>query len=77
MATMPDMTTTRATLSAYLDALISGGPYADFFTDDVTFTLMGSDQVTTGRAAVEGAITYLHQQAFTAAPRVVNLTDRR
>jgi steroid delta-isomerase-like uncharacterized protein len=61
---------TRATMTAYLQVLVERGPYADYFADDVTFTLMGSDQQVQGRDAVEQFIRYLHEQAFDARPEV-------
>jgi steroid delta-isomerase-like uncharacterized protein len=63
---------TRAALTAYLDSLVQRGPYAQYFTDDVTFTLMGPNQEVKGRDAVEQFIRYLHEQAFDAQPELKN-----
>ena len=59
---------TRETLTAYLEMLVQRGPYGQYFSDDVTFTLMGTDQQVRGRAEVEGFIRFLHEQAFDAQP---------
>jgi steroid delta-isomerase-like uncharacterized protein len=61
---------THETLTAYLDVLVQRGPYGQFFSDDVTFTLMGTGQQVRGRAEVEGFIRFLHEQAFDAQPRL-------
>ncbi|MBI3910824.1 MAG: ester cyclase [Armatimonadetes bacterium] len=61
---------TRETMEAYLDALMKRGAYGQYFTDAVTFTLMGSGQAVQGQPAVEGFIRFLHEQAFDAQPRV-------
>jgi ketosteroid isomerase-like protein len=65
--------TGRSTMTAYLDALIARGPFAEHFTDDVTFELMGSETKASGRDAVEGTIRYLHEQAFDARPELKSL----
>jgi predicted ester cyclase len=59
---------TRETLAAYLKMLVQRGPYGQYFSDDVTFTLMGTNQQVRGRAEVEGFIRFLHEQAFDAQP---------
>ena len=64
---------TQKTLQAYADVLIKRGAYGKYFSDDCTFTLMGSDQVFKGPAAVEGFIRFLHEQAFDANPELVSL----
>jgi steroid delta-isomerase-like uncharacterized protein len=61
---------TRETLTAYLKALVSRGPYGQYLTDDVTFTLMGTELEVRGRAAVEQFIRAFHEQAFDAQPEL-------
>jgi steroid delta-isomerase-like uncharacterized protein len=61
---------TRQTIAAYLDMLVQRGPYGQYFSDDVSFTLMGAGQEVHGRAEVEGFIRFLHEQAFDAQPIV-------
>jgi ketosteroid isomerase-like protein len=61
---------TREILDGYLAALLSGESLGGFLADDVTLTLMDTGEVTRGRDAVIGLITFLHQQAFTATPVV-------
>ena len=59
---------TQQAMQGYLAMLVKRGPYGQYFTDDVTFTMMGPGQVFKGRAAVEGFIRFLHEQAFDAQP---------
>jgi predicted ester cyclase len=61
---------TQTTLDAYLDALVGGGLYADYFADDIVVTMMDSGQETVGREAAAQAIGYLHEVAFTAKPEL-------
>jgi len=56
--------TTRNTLEAYAAAVIEGGDYTRYFTDDVSLTLVGSDQIASGRRAVQQMLDYLQQEAF-------------
>ena len=69
---MMSVESTRAALTAYLDSLVQRGPYAQYFADDVTFKLMGTNQEVKGRDAVEQFIRYLHEQAFDARPELKN-----
>jgi len=64
--------TTRETLTAYLRILVQRGPYAMYFADDVTFSVMGTGQEVNGREPVEQFIRYFHEQAFDAEPKVKN-----
>lgn len=59
---------TRATMTAYLDALGHGGDYGRSLSEGVTLTVMDTGETTRGREAVVGLIDYLHQTAFAAAP---------
>jgi predicted ester cyclase len=63
----------RATMDAYLEALQARGAFADYFADDVTIDVVGSGQTGQGRAAVEGMIRYIHEQAFDARAEVKSL----
>ena len=73
------VTTTRATMDDYLEALTSRGNFAVYFTDDVTFELIGTDQVIKGRSPVEDFIRYAHETAFdsTVEVRTVTVDDDR
>src|SRR5262245_59455536 len=55
---------TRQTVTTYLHELLTFGDFARWFTDDVTVTFMGTDQVIRGRDAARTTITFVHQQAF-------------
>jgi predicted ester cyclase len=61
---------TQKALMAYLDCLGQRGSYGKYFTDAVTFTLMGTGQTVTGRTAVEQFIRGFHEQAFDANPQL-------
>jgi predicted ester cyclase len=63
----------RATMDAYLEALLARGAFADHFAADVTLDVVGSGQTGQGRAAVEGMIRFFHEQAFDARPDVKRL----
>jgi predicted ester cyclase len=71
------MTTTElghTTMDGYLEALVNRGPFAAFFTDDVTLDMIGTDQSAEGRAQVEGFIRFAHEQAFDGRPELKSLT---
>src|SRR6266852_3122544 len=65
--------TDRATMDAYIQALVARGAFADFFAEDVTIDVVGSGQAASGRAAVEGMIRYVHEQAFDARAELKSL----
>ena len=70
------MTTTetgRTTLEAYLDALATGGPFADFLTEDVTFALVGTEVSLVGREPVVAFIRGFHEQAFDSTLEIGSL----
>jgi len=62
--------TARATMTAYLDALLARGPYERFFAPAASLQVMGTDQQAHGRDQVAGLIRYLHEQAFDAQPQI-------
>jgi predicted ester cyclase len=64
---------TQQTMEGYAGLLLKRGPYQQYFSDDVTFSLMGAGQVFKGPAAVEGFIRFLHEQAFDANPELVGM----
>ena len=64
---------TQATMQAYLDALLAGGAFEQFFSDDVQWTTVGYDVELTGREAVGQFIRAFHTQAFAATSEVKNL----
>jgi len=61
---------TSKTLRSYLDALVARGDFADYFTDDVTWTIVGTGQETQGREPVRDFLIWMHTQAFDAHPKV-------
>jgi steroid delta-isomerase-like uncharacterized protein len=64
---------TAATMRSYLEALLARGEFADYFTDDVTWTIVGTDQQVQGREPVRDFLTWMHTQAFDAHPKVKTL----
>ena len=67
------MEVTAATMRSYLDALLARGDFADYFTDDVTWTIIGTDQELQGREPVRDFLIWMHTQAFDAHPKVKTL----
>ena len=63
---------TQSTIRQYLDALLSGGDFAAFFADDVTWTTMETGDQIRGREAVRDFIIALHSQLFDASPELVS-----
>ncbi len=54
---------TRETLTAYAQAILARGAYADYFDDDVVYTVMNNGEETRGRAAVKRRIDADHDAA--------------
>jgi steroid delta-isomerase-like uncharacterized protein len=65
--------TTAETMRSYLDTLLARGDFADYFTDDVTWTTVGTDQELEGRQPVRDFLIWMHTQAFDAHPKVKTL----
>jgi len=61
---------TEEVMGAYIDALLSNGPFAKYFADDIVVTMVDVNQEIVGRDAAEAAIVDFHQVAFAAAPEV-------
>jgi SnoaL-like domain len=64
---------TSETMRSYLEALLSRADFAEYFTDDVTWTVVGTDQTMQGREPVRNFLTWMHTQAFDARPKVKTL----
>jgi steroid delta-isomerase-like uncharacterized protein len=64
---------TSQTMRSYLDALLARGDFADSFTNDITWTTVGSGQELQGRQPVRDFISWMHTQAFDAHPKVKTL----
>ena len=65
------------TIRAYLEALLHGGDFAAFFSDDVVWTTMETGEQIHGREAVRDFIVDLHSRMFRASPEIghVAVTD--
>jgi steroid delta-isomerase-like uncharacterized protein len=64
---------TSEIMRSYLDAFLARGDFADYFTDDVTWTTVGGGQDLQGREPVRDFLTWMHTQAFDAHPKVKTL----
>ena len=65
---------TEHTIRAYLDALQTGGDFAAYFADDITWTTMETGDQIHGRDPVRDFIVALHSQLFDASPEFGNVT---
>jgi predicted ester cyclase len=61
---------TERTLRAYLDALLSGGDFASYFADEISWTTMETGEQVVGREAVRDFIVALHRQFFETSPEL-------
>lgn len=64
---------TRATIAAYLEALVGGGQYGAYLAPDAILTLMDSGEVTRGRDAIVGMLDFMHTRAFAAKLDITSL----
>ncbi|WP_432884609.1 ester cyclase [Kribbella sp. CA-245084] len=67
------VTQTESTLRDYLAALLNGGDFAAFFSDDIVWTTMETGDEVHGREAVRDFILALHRQMFDASPELRNV----
>lgn len=65
---------TEGTIRAYLEALQTGGDFAAYFADDITWTTMETGDQIRGREPVRDFIVALHSQLFDAAPEFGHVT---
>jgi steroid delta-isomerase-like uncharacterized protein len=64
---------TTKTMRTYLDALLARGDFADSFSEEVTWTTIGTQQTMQGRQPVRDFLIWMHTQAFDAHPKVKTL----
>jgi predicted ester cyclase len=64
---------TESTLKGYMAALLEGGDFAAYFSDDVVWTTMETGEEVRGRDNVRDLIVNLHTQAFKATPELRTL----
>ena len=65
--------TTTRTMNSYVEALLNGGDFGQFFTDDVQWTTVETGDQIIGRQAVRDYIVSLHSKLFDAHPEVKNV----
>jgi predicted ester cyclase len=61
--------TTRI-MNDYFEALLGGGDFGRYFTDDVSWTTMETGDQVSGRDAVADFIVMFHRRAFDAHPEL-------
>ncbi|HEX8511335.1 MAG TPA: nuclear transport factor 2 family protein, partial [Propionibacteriaceae bacterium] len=64
---------TTRTINSYVEALLNGGDFGQFFTENVRWTTMESGDEIQGREAVRNFIVALHSAMFDAKPEVRSL----
>lgn len=64
---------TQQTMDSYLSALMSGGDFAQHFTEDVLWTTIESGEQIVGREAVRNFIGSMHTTLFDAHPVIKDL----
>jgi steroid delta-isomerase-like uncharacterized protein len=64
---------TSQTMRSYLDAFLARGDFAEYYTDEVTWTTVGAGQELQGRQPVQDFLMWMHTQAFDAHPKVKTL----
>jgi steroid delta-isomerase-like uncharacterized protein len=65
---------TAETINSYLQALLNGGDFGRYFSDDVAWTTMETGDQVHGREAVRDSILALHTQLFDGHLEVRSLT---
>jgi hypothetical protein len=63
--------TTAETMRSYLEVFLGRGDFTDYFTDDVTWTTIGTQQTMQGR--LHDFLSWMHTQAFDAHPKIKTL----
>ena len=61
---------TTLTINSYLNALLNGADFGQFFTDKVQWTTIETGEEIQGREAVRDFIVALHRELFDAHPEV-------
>ena len=64
---------TAQTMRSYLDVFLGRGDFANYFSDDVTWTAVGTGQELRGRQPVHDFLSWMHTQAFDAHPKIKTL----
>lgn len=67
------VTDTESTMRDYMNALLGGGDFASYFSDDVLWTTMETGEEIRGREAVRDYIVALHSELFEATPELRGL----
>ena len=67
------MSETESTFQGYMTALLEGGDFAAYFSDDVVWTTMETGEEVRGRDNVRDLIVNLHTQIFKATPELRSL----
>ena len=57
-------------MNSYFEALLGGGDFSQYFTDDVSWTTMETGDQVSGRESVRNLIVTLHTETFDAHPEL-------
>jgi predicted ester cyclase len=63
----------EATAKTIRSYLVARGDFADYFTNDVSWTTIGGSQELHGRGPVRDFLIWMHTQAFNARPKIKTL----
>jgi predicted ester cyclase len=61
---------TKNTMDAYLEALLNGGDFAQYFAPDILWTTVETGDTMSGRETVRDFIVALHTKMFDAHPEI-------
>jgi steroid delta-isomerase-like uncharacterized protein len=64
---------TTKTMRSYLEAFLARGDFADYFSEEVAWTMVGAGQELQGRQPVRDFLIWMHTHAFDAHPKVKTL----
>jgi ketosteroid isomerase-like protein len=64
---------TKRIMDAYLEALFSGGDFGQYFSPDVLWTTVETNETMSGRDTVRDFIIAFHTKTFDAHPQLVHL----
>jgi steroid delta-isomerase-like uncharacterized protein len=67
------MKATAEIMRSYLDAFLARSNFADYFSEEVTWTTVGAGQELQGHQPVRDFLIWMHSQAFDAHPKVKTL----
>jgi predicted ester cyclase len=64
---------TKRLMDDYVDALLNGGDFAQYFAPDILWTTMETGDTMTGRETVRDFVVAFHTKMFDAHPQLLHL----